>query len=334
MTTKDKKKVGKISNIFSGLFGVILTILYQHFFNPPQSFTLMYNGNEVVVTETEYVELVEENNSLKEQIETIKVELSSLQAELEDQESAQTIEYLIKQATAYWNNSDYVQALAVLKNSNTQSEDIELLYSRYSTEYTLDLLVQADNLIAEKKYDEAISLLATGQSLVSDFTKIQQKISEIRDNAPIKLSKLKITSSRFFNVQDSKSLVDTVGNSYPSGNLFTAYAEGESKYGYASFYLGGKYTGLTGTIAVSDESEDVGLEGWIEIYSIIGEDYTRLYQSPTLNRMTAPIELPEINLSHADWIEIRYYNGENYFSLAGGYHSLRIIISNVILYSL
>ena len=70
-------------------------------------------------------------------------------------------------------------------------------------------------MIAEKRYDDAISLLTDGQSLVSDPEKIQHKISEIRDNAPIKLLKLKITSSRFFDLQDSKSLVDTVGNSYP-----------------------------------------------------------------------------------------------------------------------
>lgn len=50
--------------------------------------------------------------------------------------------------------------------------------------------------------------------------------------------------------------------------------------------------------------------------------------------MSTPIELPELNLSNADWIDIRYYNSGNYFSLARGYHSLRIIISNVTLYSL
>lgn len=336
MTTNVKKsKVSEVSKvIFSGLFGVILTILYQHFLNPPQAFTLIYDGNEVVVTETEYIELVEQNNSLKKQLETMQVELSSLQTQQKNQESAQAIEQLLKQATDYWNSSDCVQALALLKNSNIQSEDIQLLYSKYSTEYTLNLLVQADNMISEKRYDDAISLLTAGQSLVFNSEEIQHKISEIRDNAPIKLSKLKITSSRFFDLQDSKSLVDTVGNSYPSGNLFTTYAEGDSKYGYASFYLGKKYSGLAGTIAVSDESEDVGLEGWIEIYSKTGEDYTRLYQSPTINRMSTPIALPELNLSNADWIEIRYYNGGNYFSLARGYHSLRIIISDVTLYSL
>ena len=217
MTTKVKKsrmaEVFKV--IFSGLFGVILTILYQHFLNPPQSFAFIYNGNEVLVTETEYVELVEENNSLKKQLETMQIELSSLQTQQENQKSAQAMEQLLKQATDYWHSSDYIQALSVLKNSNIQSKDIQLLYLKYSTEYTASLLVQTDNMIAEKRYDDAISLLTDGQSLVSDPEKIQHKISEIRDNAPIKLSKLKITSSRFFDLQDSKSLVDTVGNSYP-----------------------------------------------------------------------------------------------------------------------
>lgn len=320
--------------IFSGFLGVIITIAYQHFFNPPQSFTFLYNGNEILVTETEYVELVEQNTTLQEQLQSVQAELSSLQTEIENQKSNQAIEQLLKQATDYWNNADYVQALTVLKNTSVQSEDIQLLYSNYSTEYTLTVLAQADSMIAEKRYDEAVSLLTAGQSLVSDPTEIQNKISQIRDNAPAKLSKLKITSSRFFDIQDSKSLVDTVGNNYPSGNLFTTYAEGDSNYGYASFYLGKKYSGISGTIAVSDESEDVGLEGWIEIYSITGEDYTRLYQSPMLNRMSTPISLPDLNLSNAEWIEIRYYNNGNYFSLARGYHSLQIIISDVMLYSL
>lgn len=352
-----KVKKSRIADFFkvvcSGLFCTVLTLLYTHFLNPPQSFTFLYNGNEVIVTEAEYMDLVEQNTSLTEQLETqqseyvelieqntdlakqleaLQGELSSLQAQIESQESIQAIEQLLKQATDYWNNSDYIQALTALKNSSIQSEDIQTLYSSYSAEYTLNLLAQADKMISEKRYDDAISLLTAGQNLVSDPTDIQHKVSEIRDNDPIKLSELKITSSRFFDLQDSKSLVDTVGNSYPSGNLFTTRARGDSEYGYASFYLGKKYTGITGIIAVSDESEDSGLEGWIEIYSVTNEEYSMLYKSPLLSRMSIPIELPELNLSGADWIEIRYYNKENYFSLS--YHSLQIIISDIMLYSL
>lgn len=330
-----KSKIAEALKVLSsGFLGVVVTIAYQHFFNSPQSFTFLYNGNEIMVTETEYVELVEQNATLQEQLQTAQSKLSSLQTEVENQKSNAAIEQLLRQATDYWNNADYVQALTVLKNTSVQSEDIQLLYSNYSTEYTVTVLAQADSMIAEKRYDEAVSLLTAGQNIVSDPTEIQKKISQIRDNSPAKLSKLKITSSRFFDIQDSKSLVDTVGNSYPSGNLFTTYAEGDSNYGYASFYLGKKYSGITGTIAVSDESEDVGLEGWVEIYTITGEDYTRLYQSPMLNRMSTPISLPDLNISNADWIEIRYYNKENYYSLADRYHSLQIIISDVTLYSL
>lgn len=122
---------------------------------------------------------------------------------------------------------------------------------------------------------------------------------------------------------------------YP--NLFVTRAEGDNGYGYATFYLGKKYTGLSGTIAVSDESEnrsDIQLEGWIEIYSKNGDDeYCHLYSSPILSRITSPIDIPEVNLKNADWLEIRYYNNGDYFSLAGGYHSLEVLLADFMVYS-
>lgn len=331
---KSKKICEVLKVIFSGVAGVLITIAYQHFFNQPSSFTFIYNGDEILVTEAEYVEIIEENQELKNQLESMRSDISSLQNQLEEQSSVQAAERLIEQATTYWNNADFIQALTILKNTNIQSDDVRALYSKYSTEYSMDLLNQADILIQEKKYDDALKLLTDGERFVSDSVAIQHKITEINNNAPTKLSDLKISSSRFFSKQEGKPLLDTIGNSYPTGNLFATYAEGDSEYGYASFYVGEKYTELTGIIAVSDGSEDVGLEGWIEIYSKKGDDYTRLYQSPILNRMTTPIELSGLKWTNADWIEIRYYNNGNYFSIAGGYHSLNIIIADVTVYSL
>lgn len=320
------------SIVFSGIGGSIITIMYQHFFNPPQSFTLIYGGNEIIVTETRYVEIVEENQKLKEEIESLKEDISFFQTKIEDQENILATENILKQATDYWNQSDYVQALTILKNSNTQSDGVKALYSQYSDEYTLNLLVQADNMISERRYEDALRILSAGKNIVLNSSTILQKIDEVNNSVPVKLSKTKIASSRFFRSENSGSLLDTVGNSYPSGNTFTVYAEG-SRYGYASFYVGEKYTGLTGVIAVSNDSRDVGLEGRVEIYSKKDDDYTLLYQSPSLNRMTVPIVLPELNFSSADLIEIRYYNGGDYFSIIDGYLSLKIIISDVVLYT-
>lgn len=63
----------------SGLIGIFITIGYQHFFSPPQSFTFIYNGEEMVVTESSYTELVEENEILYKELLDTKDELNELQ---------------------------------------------------------------------------------------------------------------------------------------------------------------------------------------------------------------------------------------------------------------
>lgn len=322
--------------ICSGLVGAVLTIGYQHFIAPSQAFTVVYNGEETIVTKTAYTELVEQNNELKQELSLAKEQLNEFQAQLEQQNLVEEIDKIIQDATNYWNNSDYVQALTILKNSKSKSADISFLYKQYSNEYCISLLEQSDLFISERKYDEAIEILEQGKALVFDNQAISNKIQDINNKLPIKLSKLKISTSRYFDLNQDKPSKDTVGNKYTSGNVFITYAEGESGYGYSTFYLGEKYTSLSGTIAVSDESEnrdDVQLEGWIEIYSKNGEDYTQLWASPMLSRMTSPIKIPEISISSSEWLEIRYYNNGEYWNMMAGYHSLRVIISDVMVFN-
>lgn len=59
-------------SLFSGIIGAILTIGYQHFFSSPQSFTFIYNGDEIVVSESTYSELVKENEMLKKELSSIR----------------------------------------------------------------------------------------------------------------------------------------------------------------------------------------------------------------------------------------------------------------------
>lgn len=313
---------------FSGIFGVILTLVVQ-FILGPQSFTFIIGQDEVIVTKAEYTELAEENNRLKD-------DLAEIQKLLQERNSEENIGTTIREATAYWDNFQYIQALTILKNCGITSAEIDALYQDYSDEFCTEILKQTDLLISERNYDEARKTLLEAKGLVANSMRLDNKLVDINNAIPIKLSALKISASRLFDLSQDKPAEDSVGNKYSAGNLYITRAEGDSRYGYATFYLGEKYTGMTGTIAVSDESEnrsDVQLEGWIEIYVKNGDDYTQLYTSPLLSRTTSPINIPEINLSDSEWLEIRYYNNGDYFSLAGGYHSLRIILSNFMLYS-
>lgn len=313
-------KMWKLFSIIgSGLLGSILAVV----FNNPHSITIIENGEKTVVTESSYLELVEENQNLQQQ--------------LEERKSAQNISKIIQQATTYWNNSDSIQALTILKNSDLDSAEITTLYEKYSSEYSNSVLAQVDNLISNRKYADAQEILIAAKEVVNNPALLESKLLDIQNNAPMKLSNLKISASRFFESNQEQPLEDTIGNKYSTGNLFIISAEGDTKYGYATFYLGKQYTDLTGSISVSDESEnrsDVQLEGWVEIYSKNGDDYTQLYQSPILSRVTSVIEIPTINVNDVEWLEIRYYNNGDYYSLARGYHSLEIILSNFMLYSI
>lgn len=230
-----------IISALSGVVGVALTIGYQHFFAPPQSFTFIYNGKETVVTETEYIDLVNELSS------------------------------------------------------------------------TQELLKSAQNQLKNSK----------GENKTNN------------DESALLLSDLKVSASRFFTQIQERSIEDTIGNKHKSGNLFEICAE-DNEYGYASFYLGGKYKKISGNISISDESEtDNGLnkqlESYIEIYTKNGESYDLLYTSPILNRVSSPIELSSLNLNLTDceWLEIRHYNNGIYYFY--GPHSLKILLSDVMI---
>lgn len=282
--------------------------------------------------------------SVSEELEKSESEIKSLNemineqtAIIDEQTSAEEIDEIIQTATQYWNASDYQQCLTLLKNSKSRSSDIEALYSKYSDEYVLSLLSEVDSLISERKYEDAISVLEDGKMLVNDDKMIANKIEDIKsNNQPTKLSEIKITTSRFFMQADGKSLTDTVGNKYSSGDSYVIYAEGETDYGYATFYVGNKYTSLGGTIAVSDESEDrsdTQLQGWVEIgIKNDDDDFYSLWSSDMLSRTTSPIEIPELNIGDSEWLEIRYYNNGEYYSLADGYHSPQVIVSGMTLY--
>lgn len=344
---EDNFFVKAIKDLIIALLAALLTAFITNHFTEGEIIDAITTRFDFVDKEMSYEQALEviyqEREKDKNEIEKYKNEIESLNKKIEEQEdlinqqnSTEEINVIIQNATQYWNETDYTQCLTLLKNSKSRSSDIEALYKKYSDEYVLLLLSEADSLVSQREYNDAIDLLKNGKVLVLNDKIINDKIDDITSNQPVKLSELKITASRFFSQNKDKPLIDTVGNKY-SENSFITYAEGDSKYGYATFYLGKKYTSLNGIIAVSDESEnrdDIQLKGWIEIGTKGNDtDFNSLWSSPILSRTTSQIEIPEINIQNSEWLEIRYYNDENYFNLAGGYHSLRTIVSNVTLYN-
>ena len=326
-----------IKSLATIIIPAILTGIITNHFTEGEIMDSITTRFDFVDKEMSYKQALEaiyqERKEDKEEIESLNKEISKQEALINQQNSADEINKTIQNATQYWNEANYQQCLTLLKNSKSRSTDIDALYTQYSDDYISILLSNADSFISQRKYDEAIELLKNGKTLVNNDKMLNDKIDELNNNQPIKLSDIKISASRFFTQNQDKPLEDTVGNKYSTANTFITHAEGDTDYGYATFYLGKKYTAISGIIAVSDESENQ-LEGWVEIGTKSNDgDFNSLWSSPIISRTTSQIQIPELNIGDSEWLEIRYYNNGKYLTFAGEAHSLRVIISGVTLYT-
>lgn len=189
--------------------------------------------------------------------------------------------------------------------------------------------MKAETLVNEKKYDDALSIVNKALKILPANAVLTDEYQSITTRYPKKFSELTLSELKRYSIANERQ-TDTVGNSY-YGNVGTIYADGASGYGVATYYLGEKYKYLALTIAVSNESEDrtdSDLSGRIEIYAKKGNDYISLYESPSLTRAIEPILIEDLDVKNCEFLEIRYYNNGEYWNLAQGNHSLRILIAN------
>ena len=124
------------------------------------------------------------------------------------------------------------------------------------------------------------------------------------ESLPTPLTALPITEHLFYSQLTGDTMVsDTVGNTYTTENLFEigsggAYS-GKFTPPFATYYLGGKYTGLTLTIAVKGSSWSSAAK-----FSILDGNDNVLYETGTITRQFVPQEL-EIDVTGLEWIKFR-----------------------------
>lgn len=307
-------KVTAAVGVLAGLAAVIATV---HQVVTPQSLTVSVgDGEEIQVTASEYSDLMEENRKLHEENDALR----SGDAEDED----------VRDARSRWMRGDREGALDILVGYAGQSGEAGSLYSSYASEFEADLLARSEELVSSGKHDDAVSLLREGASHLADPSRLEERAAAIETSAPVPLSDLSVSESRYFEASEAGQLADTVGNSYPGDSAYTIWEKGEEGSGYAVFHLGGGYTRLDGTIAVSvdsDESADRQVSGVIEIrVRDEGGEFRGVYTSPVLTRSTEPIRLGDagIDLGGADWMEISYHDRDGV-----SYDTLRIILSSL-----
>lgn len=349
-----KKAIKRILEVIcSGILGVIITLVVQYVVVKPQSFTFIYDGNEIMATESTYTNLINENNNLNNQISILQAQMAVLESELDSSQTElleqqreldqrdmnDDINEFIQQIITLWDSGEYIQTLTLLKNGFKNSDDVQFLYKTYSEKYTETILNQVDILIFEKRFDEAKQLILETEKVVHENTELKNKLLDIDENMFIKLKDMKLVTSIYISyyIGESTYVEDSVGNNYCSDDVYIIAAENGDNYGYATFYLNKQYTELDGTIAISDNSLNFGdnqLKGYLYIYAKNGDEYIRLYSSPLLSRMTSPINI-SLDLTDYDWLEIRFYNDENYSYNYDEkkFNSLKVFLSDFTLYN-
>lgn len=245
-----------------------------------------------------------EINNYTTQVNELSKEIENKQAEIDLQNSTDEVKEVIQAATDYWNDSDYIEALTLLKNEKSKSTDINNLYEQYSDEYILVLLSQAESLILENERDKAIDILKKGTVIVYDSSVLNDKINNITDKQPVKISDLQV----FFEGMTNRSLMgfedfngdykkDNLSHIHASGLVFNIYAEGNL---FREYIINQEYNSLSGVFSITYPSRNDHTKAYICIY---GDDEL-IYQSDIITGGIEPISITNIDISNVKKLKI------------------------------
>jgi len=159
-------------------------------------------------------------------------------------------------------------------------------------EYLETVLKKAEELYNQQNYLSALKMIDNAQEILTDsrLDALEEKINAVK---PTYLSEVYLTNSRGYKLIDSgDELRDTIGNTYPVGNLFLT--DGYDCYG--EYNLGYRYNHLSGTIAVENSSSNGSA-----VLRIIGDGVT-LY-SVNLKRAMTPTAF-DVDVSSVNWLKI------------------------------
>ena len=160
---------------------------------------------------------------------------------------------VISQADSTATGGDYLGAIQTIKDAmNVLSGDAELTsqINKYESDYVSDILKKADALIADKKLDEAKTLLFQSSKNVTNNELLLSKMDDIDSMRPVNLNTLHIIDSNSFSKKDG-IYVDSFGNSY-DGSFHFKYVGYSNEY--AIFNLNKECTVFTGSIVACKET--------------------------------------------------------------------------------
>ncbi len=255
-------------SICSGLVGVLLTIGYQHFFGQPQSFTFINNGEEMIVTESDYTKLIEQNKTLQNENRTYISDLEDANKKITELQNE--------------NNSELVQLKQQYNNEINSKYDVDfqninLIINGIDTKYNNKVAIINDETFYSMGF---LQYLVDNENISENNKKLFIGDIQSEEQMPISLFDFgdPFTAGKLIRTTDDKDFFNEIEDGQPEFQVVVGTLYYDDIRNVTEYYIAGKYTKFTFKTAYSinaDQSRDYEI-------IILGDD--KQLKSVTIDR--------------------------------------------------
>ena len=212
------------------------------------------------------------------------------------------IETAISTATEYKDNKDYINALDTLESVlSYNNESVNNLYTTVYDEFYTSVLAEAEEVFNTSGHTAAVNKLNEYNSYFGEKDDFIEKKEYYAGLAPVNLTEMKTFDESKDWEGPVFSASDHLGNSFSNCYVQGPYTSYGSRYEYVEYYVNGKYTSISGTIAASI-NQDVDHIGKVEIYA----DDELVYSSQNVTAKTDPFDF-KVDITGKKYIMIKVW---------------------------
>lgn len=274
-------------SICSGLIGVLLTIGYQHFFGQPQSFTFINNGEEMIVTESDYTELIEQNKTLQNENRTYISDLEDANKKITELQNE--------------NNSELVQLKQQYNNEINSKYDVDfqninLIINGIDTKYNNKVAIINNETFYSMGF---LQYLVDNENISENNKKLFIGDIQSEEQMPISLFDFgdPFTAGKLIRTTDDKDFFNEIEDGQPEFQVVVGTLYYDDIRNVTEYYIAGKYTKFTFKTAYSinaDQSRDYEI-------IILGDD--KQLKSVTIDRKSH-VQNIEVDVTGINYLQI------------------------------
>lgn len=226
--------------------------------------------------------------------------------------SQNSISDALTEAEGYANGGDYDEAILVIQgtlNDYPENQELKLKMSDYEKIYVESVLEKVSSALSEHNVDSAVDILNEALSVLPQNNDLIQRMEECK-NITVNLSSLPYLYQSG-NVEDIDTQVANDSSLIKNG--FTMYSSDSSR----TYAIDGKYSAITGTFALTEESKNDDVRCVLTI-TVDREEYVL----PEVRAGVRPVPF-DIPLANAQNIT---------FTLYSEYYWTKVVVGDVVLY--